>query len=311
MDSGSYELQDAEEGQSRRRRKTLLGKRWGSGNGKKGLVARIVTKLCLVVFKYKLLIAVGLTIVPWVAWMTALLFSSNQALMPLGLKQATELLIVVAHPDDESLFFAPGALAAYSRSSAKLSILVLSAGNNDGMGVQRQKELLGACAALGVDRKDRCVSLDVKELQDSPTAWWPEEAVAKQVAKYVKSWKVDAILTFDNGGVSGHVNHRAVSAGIRHLLTTTSTICVFENKSVNLLRKYSGLLDLPFTFFTYLPRLLFGWNMQTQHGLLVASPRMYLQGRRAFACHSSQFSWDRHLYLLLSRYMYYIEVIKV
>ena len=40
--------------------------------------------------------------------------------------------------------------------------------------------------------------------------------MAKIVGEYVKKWKVDSIITFDEGGVSGHINHRAVGAGVRY-----------------------------------------------------------------------------------------------
>ena len=41
--------------------------------------------------------------------------------------------------------------------------------------------------------------------------------MAKTVLEYVKKWNVEAIITFDEGGVSGHINHRAVGAGVRYL----------------------------------------------------------------------------------------------
>lgn len=40
--------------------------------------------------------------------------------------------------------------------------------------------------------------------------------MVKIVGEYVKKWKVDSIITFDEGGVSGHINHRAVGAGVRY-----------------------------------------------------------------------------------------------
>jgi N-acetylglucosaminylphosphatidylinositol deacetylase len=46
--------------------------------------------------------------------------------------------------------------------------------------------------------------------------------VAKIVGEYVKKWKVDSIITFDDGGVSGHINHRAVGAGVRYRLSIPS-----------------------------------------------------------------------------------------
>lgn len=52
-------------------------------------------------------------------------------------------------------------------------------------------------------------------LQDNPSVWWDTDLVEKTVGEYVKRWKIDGIITFDDGGVSGHINHRAVAAGVR------------------------------------------------------------------------------------------------
>ena len=46
--------------------------------------------------------------------------------------------------------------------------------------------------------------------------WWDTDLVEKTVEEYVERWKIDAIITFDDGGVSGHINHRAVAAGVRY-----------------------------------------------------------------------------------------------
>jgi N-acetylglucosaminylphosphatidylinositol deacetylase len=108
----------------------------------------------------------------------------------------------------------------------------LMVGNNYGIGETRKKELGGACQVLGIDRQERCVVLDRKygslcasywrltsrELQDNPQLWWDTDLVENVIEEYVKRWKIDAIITFDDGGVSGHINHRAVAAGVRYLL---------------------------------------------------------------------------------------------
>lgn len=46
--------------------------------------------------------------------------------------------------------------------------------------------------------------------------WWDTDLVAKIVGEHVKKWKIDSIITFDDGGVSGHINHRAVAAGVKY-----------------------------------------------------------------------------------------------
>lgn len=43
---------------------------------------------------------------------------------------------------------------------------------------------------------------------------WPVDAIAAHVEAAVKRWNPQTIVTFDAGGVSGHVNHIAVAGGV-------------------------------------------------------------------------------------------------
>ncbi len=67
--------------------------------------------------------------------------------MELRLKSATRPLLVVAHPDDESLFF--GALLAQNKN-LKWTVLCITDGNAEGRGNDRHQELLQATKKLGV-----------------------------------------------------------------------------------------------------------------------------------------------------------------
>ena len=136
-------------------------------------------------------------------------------------------------------------------------------------------------------------------MQDNPKVWWDTNTVAQVVEEYVKTWKIDAIITFDDGGVSGHINHRAVAAGVRHhVLTTQPLLPAYQVTTVFVARKYTILLDLPFTLLFSLPRLvwtsLFGDEVGSW-GLMVASPSMYFTARRTFEKHASQVVWDRYV----------------
>lgn len=90
----------------------------------------------------------------------------------------------------------------------------------------------GACGVLGI-AEDRCQALNQSELQDNPKEWWNETAIITAVKEYIEKWKIDAvripsgkhiqvltiltslkIITFDHGGISGHINHRAVSSAV-------------------------------------------------------------------------------------------------
>ena len=59
-------------------------------------------------------------------------------------------------------------------------------------------------------------TLTIRELQDNPHVWWDSVLIGKIVEEYVKNWNIDAIVTFDDHGVTGHINHRATAAGVRY-----------------------------------------------------------------------------------------------
>lgn len=133
-------------------------------------------------------------------------------LVPVSLLASRRPLLVTAHPDDESLFFGPTVLGVVKAGNLKkLHILVISAGNNYGLGSARKAELTEACQRIGAKQ---CVVLDRTDLQDDPKKWWDTKTVSDIVTSKVHDWKIDAVLSFDSGGVSNHVNHRAVSAAV-------------------------------------------------------------------------------------------------
>ncbi|EFP93400.2 N-acetylglucosaminylphosphatidylinositol deacetylase [Puccinia graminis f. sp. tritici CRL 75-36-700-3] len=110
--------------------------------------------------KFRLLV-VFLTLWPLLCWTGIfLLFSDHPALFPSSLRGSKSTLFVVAHPDDECLFFAPSILATVQRAKSHGALLVMSSGNHYGQGGLRRKELLGSCKQLGI-REDRCDVLDI------------------------------------------------------------------------------------------------------------------------------------------------------
>ncbi|KAG8521867.1 N-acetylglucosaminyl-phosphatidylinositol de-N-acetylase [Galemys pyrenaicus] len=58
-------------------------------------------------------------------------------------------LLVIAHPDDEAMFFAPTVLGL-TRLRHRMSLLCFSAGNYYNQGEIRKKELLQSCDVLGI-----------------------------------------------------------------------------------------------------------------------------------------------------------------
>jgi N-acetylglucosaminylphosphatidylinositol deacetylase len=163
---------------------------------------------------------------------------------------AEGVLLVIAHPDDEAMFFAPAVTAVTgggggdggsggARSTPPLRLLCLSTGDADGLGQTRARELVRAAQELGVPEEHVTV-LDDPRLRDGMRERWEQGAVADAVAAELgraaaatkgggrtattttrqrgrgdtepkKGW---AVLTFDGWGVSGHPNHRDASRGV-------------------------------------------------------------------------------------------------
>ncbi|KAI9680379.1 MAG: hypothetical protein M1829_001265 [Trizodia sp. TS-e1964] len=239
-------------------------------------------------------------------------------LVPAPIQSAKNLLLVTAHPDDECLFFGPSVLSILARNANTTGgLLVFSAGNNYGLGETRKAEVQGSCSALGIDPW-RCDVLDLPDVQDNPHVWWPEKKIEGVVRGYVKKWGVDLIVTFDSGGVSGHINHRAVSAAVANYAANTPRAPqTWLLTSTFLPRKYTVLADLPLTTLPFLPRVLRAvfsgappaYNATT--ALLVNNWETYRRTRAAFRYHASQYSWDRVLYMVLSRYVWFNDLRKV
>ena len=118
------------------------------------------------------------------------------------------VLLLTAHPDDESMFFAPFVIRA-QRYGAKVSILCLTNGANGGVGDVREGELRRAADSLGITSVE---VVDDLNLPDSMEVEWDPLQLAEIVQEHVESTKVDMLVTFDKYGVSGHPNHRALGS---------------------------------------------------------------------------------------------------
>ncbi|KAJ3152016.1 hypothetical protein HDU89_001663 [Geranomyces variabilis] len=223
---------------------------------------------------------------------------------PLKQYNRLSVLLVIAHPDDECMFFAPTILQLVA-AGAEVGVLCLSQGNADGLGTVRRKELTESCKALGIHAaKVHC--LDHAELQDNPKAYWKAAIIAELVKSHISERKTDVILTFDNGGVSGHENHKDLCAGVRsasaYLMSSPGEGAVpkcYSLTTVGVVRKYLSVLDVAFTVVQH---LLLNQELDTA-AVFIAAPSQIVEGRTAMRKHKSQMVWFRHLYILFSRYM--------
>lgn len=139
-----------------------------------------------------------------------------------SLLSADIFLLVIAHPDDECMFFIPTIVNLISTTQSVFHILCLSNGNYEGLGKQREKELHNAVRTLGLDTHQVTVLTD---FQDNPLLDWNDQLLSDCIYRHIlyilsvlqgsvaapskegQHLKTLTILTFDSKGVSGHRNH--------------------------------------------------------------------------------------------------------
>ncbi|KAI2609161.1 LmbE-like protein [Hypoxylon sp. NC1633] len=247
------------------------------------------------------------------------------------------ICLLIAHPDDEAMFFAPTVLALTRPETGNhVKILCLSSGNAEGLGETRKKELVKSGMLLGLRHEDDVHVHESPDFPDSMTTTWDvskisallSSAFAPHLARQKASSNtsaptasIDVLITFDASGVSSHPNHISLYHGARAFVSAlvrgkpgwASPVDLYTLTSVGFLRKYTAFLDV---FATVLSLAING--SQTRKGSdkgnpgalvsmsgLVGGRESYGKARTAMTeAHKSQMVWFRWGWIALSRYMY-------
>lgn len=214
-----------------------------------------------------------------------LVFSGVQSYQSLKeLSGAKRVLFVTSHPDDEVMFFGPTILGIVKK--CEVFLLCMSPGREPGH--TRKQELFASCKVLGIPDSN-IILMRHSKLRDDPSVRWREELVSDIILRQVASLAIDTVVTFDRHGVSGHRNHISLYYAMACLAMEDRERSVFCLTSVNLLRKYSSVVDVPMSFLVCPLVYLAGLGQ-------------WLQLQRAMMAHWSQYTWFRRLYMMFSRY---------
>ncbi|KAJ5046824.1 uncharacterized protein L3040_004049 [Drepanopeziza brunnea f. sp. 'multigermtubi'] len=237
------------------------------------------------------------------------------------------ICLLIAHPDDEAMFFAPTLLALTNPELGNhVKILCLSSGDADGLGETRKKELVKSGVSLGLRKEDDVFVVESPEFPDSITTAWDKQKIANllssafapNLSNPMKNKSVDAptatidvLITFDASGVSSHPNHISLFHGARHFIASLihnrpgwgCPVDLYTLSSVSLARKYTSFFDSIISML-----LIAVSNKQMKEH---PSPLLFLSGisevRTAqgamTTAHKSQMRWFRWGWIGLSRYM--------
>jgi N-acetylglucosaminylphosphatidylinositol deacetylase len=273
-------------------------------------------------------------------------------------------ILVISHPDDESMFFLP---TLYNLTNKKnksynhydeIHILCLSNGNYDGLGMERTKEIHRATNIIS--KSIQVTVLNQPQLKDGPNELWTSDSIMNAIMDFLggdntilqNNYNDDTdhhdpkdnvhILTFDKGGVSGHVNHIATYIGLSHfhhliqraklgkqsnstrILSSSSRIDkrikhIAANMNIKLqvletiynpIDKYFPFLELIrilITTFFYTHYIL--PSRRRNGGSSPDTTECYFLFRpllvwSAMKAHFTQFVWYRRLFVIFSRYSY-------
>ncbi|KAK3374813.1 putative deacetylase LmbE-like domain-containing protein [Podospora didyma] len=244
--------------------------------------------------------------------------------------QNKRICLLIAHPDDEAMFFAPTVLALTRPETGNhVKILCLSSGDADGLGETRKRELAKSGLTLGLRSADDVFVLENADFPDSMTKTWDAgkisavlcAAFAPQIARQRETGSaptasIDVIITFDAGGVSHHPNHISLYHGAKAFAAAlvagrpgwAAPVDLYTLATVPLVRKYLGILDVVATLTSW----ALGTEMKDKKhpgGLVflagLADGGGFTTAWKAMTtAHKSQMVWFRYGWIGFSRYMY-------
>lgn len=211
----------------------------------------------------------------------------------------SDVLLVTAHPDDETMFFSP---LLYH---CKPYILVLSNGNFNNKGEAREEEMRQFCIKNNLQYR-------ILGFRDNEN--WDIMEMKLIILFEICFLKKKTIVTFGPGGVSGHKNHvscyeavKRIENNLKKIKKITKNSSIFANKmkgdkiTYKTFRKLRKL-DVKFKY-------LKSWSIFQKYFFIFDRCDFSLPifqmfyGFKNMRVFGTQMVWFRYLYCLVSNYM--------
>lgn len=167
--------------------------------------------------------------------------------------------LVIAHPDDEIMFFnqfllalnklkndADGQFKNKEEGCLKINIICLTNGDNENKyGKLRENELIDSCKTLLSNYTlDFNMFIHIGSFVDSMTENWNITEVQQYLSKIINCNNNGLIVTFDQFGISSHVNHRTCNEAVLKQYSSSESIHIWTLKTPSFFQKYMGALVL-------------------------------------------------------------------
>ncbi|OCK98940.1 LmbE-like protein [Cenococcum geophilum 1.58] len=241
------------------------------------------------------------------------------------------IVLLIAHPDDEAMFFSPTVLALTQPSLRNhVKILCLCSGEDESLRETRKSELIKSAAILGLrSPNDVDVIEDTDHFPDAMTTTWAADDIANVLSQNFVSYSVknkqkvsgsqtlsssdidiDVLITFDNQGISSHANHISLYYGALHWVRKVdpsgAAVSIYSLTTTNIVRKYISLFDAPLSvLLSSLKRSgVHRSDPNPEKLIFLSNGSGYRRAQKAMTDgHVSQMLWFRWGWIGLSRYV--------
>ena len=221
------------------------------------------------------------------------LTDTNKDLSSIG-----SVLLIIAHPDDEIMFWTP-TISYFLSNKINLKILCLSNGNYNGLGEKREIEFDNVSRELNLSEN---VILNIPELQDNITIKWDKKKVAEVIDDFLrKNNDVKTILTFDKNGVTKHPNHISCYEGLIYYLKENydelikNNIQIYTLDSFNFIFQYTWVVPMIKNFVSK-----YSFNSYT-----------FFKSYKLMRLYETQFNLLRKAHTIFSSYSYFNSYTKI
>lgn len=261
------------------------------------------------------------------------------------------IVLLIGHPDDEAMFFAPTVLALMNPLlKNEFRIVCLSTGNAVGEGPIRVRELLHSARRLGIRSARDVQIIDDPRFEDGPKTDWKADDIATFLKgnftagpagegntsaaspngqvntptqrrnpatdepEDASSILPEVILTFDEHGISQHPNHSACYHGAVRFLEQfpKSYPSSVTPPALFVLPTLPRWRKYLHIFDVPLTLLVARTRSPGSHAVLLSDSMHYLSAYGAMTmAHQTQMVWFRWGWVLLGRYMLLNELVQV